>query len=127
MSADTTTESGTGGLLRGRVIPDRKDPRWAFAAVLTLYCVLGFLFFGFNRTPAQMFFIMGSGALLDVALTWWTRRQKVLPLSAWISCASLAILLNYAKHSVILFLPVLLAIGGKHVLTFRGRHVLNPS
>lgn len=108
-------------------VPSWSDPRWPFAGLLTLYCILGFLFFGFNRTPSQMFFIMGSGAVLDVALTWLVRREKVLPLSAWISCASLAILLNYSKHSAILFLPVLLAIGSKHLLTFEGRHVFNPS
>lgn len=116
-----------GRFLAGWVVPGKKDPRWPFAALLTLYCVLGFLFFGFNRTPAQMFFIMGSGALLDVGLTWFSRRQKVLPLSAWISCAALAILLNYSKHSAVLFLPVLLAIGSKHVLTFEGKHIFNPS
>jgi hypothetical protein len=115
------------GLWSGWVVPKKNDPRWPFAGLLTLYCVLGFLFFGFNRTPAQMFFIMGSGALLDVTLTWFSRREKVVPLSAWISCASLAILLNYSKHSLVLFLPVLLAIGSKHVLTFEGKHVFNPS
>jgi enediyne biosynthesis protein E4 len=115
------------GVLSGWVVPGWRDPRWPFAALLTLYCVLGFLFFGFNRTPGQMLFIMGSGAALDVALTWYARRQKVVPLSAWITCASLAILLNYSKHSAVLFLPVLLAIGSKHVFTFEGKHVLNPS
>ena len=108
-------------------VPGAKDPRWPFALLLTLYCVLGFSFFGFNRTPAQMFFIMASGAALDVALTYFVKREKVFPLSSWITCASLAILLNYSKHSVVLLLPVLLAIGSKHVLTIDGKHVFNPS
>lgn len=116
-----------GVTVAGWKVPGLKDPRWPFAFLLTLYCVLGFLFFGFNRTPAQMFFIMGSGAALDAALTYLIKREKVLPLSSWITCASLAILLNYSKHSVVLFLPVLIAIGSKHVLTFEGRHVFNPS
>jgi hypothetical protein len=131
MSVATTdvpaAQPGKQGFLEGWTLPPRSDPRWPFAAVLGLYCVLGFLFFGFNRTPWQMLFIVASGAALDVGLTWVIRRQKVFPLSAWISCTSLAILLNYSKHSAILFLPVLLAIGSKHLLTFKGRHVFNPS
>lgn len=119
--------SGSAFTVRGWVVPGKKDPRWPFAFLLTLYCVLGFATFGFNRTPGQMFFICASGAVLDAALTYVSRREKVLPLSSWITCCSLAILLNYSKHSIVLFLPVLIAIGSKHVLTFNGRHVYNPS
>ncbi len=114
-------------ITQGWELPTRRDPRWPFAFLLTLYCVLGFMFFGFNRTPGQMLFIMASGAVLDVVLGVVVHQKKRLPLSAWISCASLAILLNYSKHSVVLFLPVLLAIGSKYVLTLNGKHVFNPS
>ncbi|HEY4223037.1 MAG TPA: hypothetical protein VGO62_16885, partial [Myxococcota bacterium] len=107
--------------------PSWRDPRWPFAFLLTLYCVLGALWFGFNRTPAQMLFILLSGCALDVALTRVLQGRFIVPLSAWITCASLAILLNYSKHSLILFMPVLLAIGSKHVLTVNGKHVFNPS
>src|SRR6185503_16543400 len=64
---------------------------------------------------------------LDVALAWVLRGQRLVPVSAYISGLSLALLLNYSHDYFLLFLPVLLAIGSKHLLTFRGRHVFNPS
>ncbi len=111
----------------GWVWPHWRDPRLPFAALLTLYGVLGFSFFGFNRSPAQMATIVGTGALLDAGLGWLLRREKVVPLSGYISCCSLALLLNYSHASWLLLVPVWLAIGSKYVLTFEGRHVFNPS
>ena len=109
------------------VLPSWKDPRWAFGALLTLYGILGFTVFGFNRSPWQMLFIVVSGSALEVLYSRVVRGVAVFPLSAWISCCSLAILLNYSHGSLLPFLPVLLCIGGKHILTTKGRHVFNPS
>ncbi|MFY0583042.1 hypothetical protein ACN28S_60000 [Cystobacter fuscus] len=53
----------------GWVWPTWSDPRIPFAAILTLYGVLGFSFFGFNRSPAQMAAIVVSGSALDAGLT----------------------------------------------------------
>ncbi|WP_141617115.1 FG-GAP-like repeat-containing protein [Myxococcus sp. AB036A] len=111
----------------GWVWPRWNDPRLPFAFLLTLYGVLGFTFFGFNRSPWQMAAIVVTGNVLDVALGWGLKRQKVVPLSAYISCCSLALLLNYSHSSWLLLLPVWIAIGSKYVLTFQGRHVFNPS
>lgn len=108
-------------------IPSLSDPRWPFALILTLYGILGFTLFGFNRTPLQMFLIVSSGALLDVTLSAILKRRWVFPLSAYISCCSLALLLNYSHQNWLLFLPVYLTVGSKYVLTFKGRHVFNPS
>lgn len=108
-------------------IPPKKDLRWIFASILSLYGVLGFSIFGFNRTPLQMGLIVASGCLLDVLLRKLAGRPFRFPLSAYISCASLALLLNYAHGSAVLLYPVLLAIGSKYVFTFAGRHVFNPS
>lgn len=107
--------------------PQWRDARWPFAGLLTLYGVLGFTFFGFNRSPAQMATIVVTGSVLDAGLGWLLRREKVVPLSGYISCCSLALLLNYSHSSWLLLLPVWLAIGSKYVLTFEGRHVFNPS
>lgn len=108
-------------------IPERHDLRWVFASILSLYGVLGFSIFGFNRTPLQMGLIVGSGCLLDLGLARLAGRPYRFPLSAYISCASLALLLNYAHGSAVLLYPVLLAIGSKYVFTFEGKHVFNPS
>ncbi len=107
--------------------PPLTDPRWAFGSLLTLYGVLGFASFGFNRSPWQMLFIVVSGALLEAVYCRVTRGSAIFPLSAWISCCSLALLLNYGHGSILPFLPVLITIAGKHILTVNGRHVYNPS
>jgi hypothetical protein len=109
------------------VLPPWSDPRWAFGSLLTLYGVLGFTVFGFNRSPWQMLFIVVAGSVLDVVYSRIVRGAAVFPLSAWISCCSLAILLNYSHGSLLPFLPVLICIAGKHILTVDGRHVFNPS
>jgi hypothetical protein len=111
----------------GWIWPRWTDPRLPFAALLTLYGVLGFSFFGFNRSPGQMAAIVITGSVLDAALGWVLRKEKVVPLSGYISCCSLALLLNYSHHSWLLLMPVWLAMGSKYVLTFEGRHVFNPS
>ena len=103
------------------------DPRLPFAAILTLYCLLGLAWLGMNRSPGQMAAIVLGGALLDTLLHRLVRREWIFPLSAYISCCSLALLLNYSHTYRLLFLPVLLAIGSKYVLTWGGRHVFNPS
>lgn len=107
--------------------PGLKDPRYPFAFILTLYGVLGFTFFGFNRTPLQMLLIVVSGMALEVGLTWAVHRRWIVPLSAYISCCSLALLLNYSHHYMLLFIPVFFAIASKYVLTFEGKHIFNPS
>ena len=104
-----------------------KDPRIPFAAILTLYCLLGLSFLGMNRSPVQMLLIVLGGCALDAGLAWFVHGKKVAPLSAWITCCSLALLLNYSHSYRWLLLPVLLAIGSKYVLTANGRHVFNPS
>jgi Na+-translocating ferredoxin:NAD+ oxidoreductase RnfD subunit len=109
-------------------IPSRRDPRWPFAAILTLYAVMGVAWLGFNRSPAQVLLIVGAACALDVLLHRILRRREWLfPLSAYISGLSLALLLNYSHDYFILLLPVAITIGSKYLLTFKGRHTINPS
>ncbi len=112
---------------RGWEVPTLKDPRVPFATLLALYAIAGFTFLGFNRQWWQMAIILGSGCALEVLFSWVFNRRKIVPLSAFISCAALAILLNYSHHSWVLLFPVFLTIGSKYLLTFEGKHVFNPS
>lgn len=107
--------------------PRKGDPRLPFAALLTVYALLGCTVLRFGRDPLQMLLTVGAACILDAALAWVLRRQRLVPVSAYISGLSLALLLNYSHDYFLLFLPVLLTIGSKHLLTFRGRHVFNPS
>lgn len=111
----------------GWEIPFRRDPRIPFAALLTLYCVLGATVLGFSRSLALMIAVALLTAAVDFALTWASTGRKVVPLSAYITGCSLAILVNYAHGSWLFAVPIALALGSKHLLTFDRRHVFNPS
>lgn len=109
-------------------LPGLRDPRLPFAAILTLYLVMGVAWLGFNRTPGQILAIVAIGCSLEMVLHWVLRRREViLPLSAYISCLSLAILLNYSHDYALLAVPVFLTIGSKYLITVDGRHHYNPS
>lgn len=122
-------ELGPGRLLSrtGWEVPTLKDPRLPFGALLFSYAVAGFTFMGFNRQWWQMAIIMGSAMLLEVTLSFLLHGRKLVPVSAFITSCSLAILLNYSHHSWVLLFPVFLAIGSKYVLTIDGKHVFNPA
>ncbi len=104
------------------------DPRIPFAAILTTYVVMGALWLGFNRSPAQILTTVAAGCALDMALHWLLRKRELLvPLSAYISSLSIAILLNAAHDPWLLLFPVFLTVGSKYLLTVNGRHHFNPS
>ena len=109
-------------------VPTRRDARWPFAALLTSFAVLGASVLGFNRSPTQMAITVVAGCALDVLLHFLLRERKLLvPLSAYISSLSIALLLDYAHDHVSMFFPIALTIGGKYAFTHQGRHVFNPS
>ena len=108
-------------------IPPITDPRWPFAGLLALYCIVGTVFLRFNRTPVQMLLTVAGTCALDMALHRVVKGRYLFPLSACISGLSLALLLNYSHDSPLIILPVLLTVGSKYVLTYEGRHVFNPS
>jgi Na+-transporting NADH:ubiquinone oxidoreductase subunit NqrB len=110
------------------VVPRKNDPRIPFACILTAYAVLGCTILGFNRTPLQILLTVAAGCLLDMILHWtFCNRERLVPLSAYISMMSIGLLLNYSHNYYLLFLPVFFTIVSKYVFTFHGRHVFNPS
>jgi enediyne biosynthesis protein E4 len=110
------------------VLPTWKDPRIPFAALLTLYAVLGCTVLGFNRSPGQILLTIAVGCSLDMLLHWlFFKREWIVPLSAYISSISIALLLNYSHNHYLLFLPVFFCITSKYIFTFHGQHVFNPS
>jgi Na+-transporting NADH:ubiquinone oxidoreductase subunit NqrB len=109
-------------------VPSWSDPRIPFAAILTTYLVMGVVWLGFNRSPGQILAIVAIGCGLDVALHCLLRkRELIVPLSAYISSLSIAILLNFAHDYAVLALPIFLAIGSKYLFTIDGKHHYNPS
>ena len=105
-----------------------RDARVPFALLLTLYAAAGSTILGFNRSPLQLLLTVVVGCALDMGLAWlFCGRTIIVPLSAYISMVSIGIILNYAHNYYLLFLPAFFTIASKYVLTFRGRHVFNPS
>jgi hypothetical protein len=106
----------------------RSDPRIPFATILTVYAVLGSTWLGFNRNPLQILLTVLVGCLMDMSFHWVLHRRGLLiPLSAYISSLSIALVLNYSHNYYLLFLPVFFCIASKYVFTFQERHVFNPS
>ncbi len=103
------------------------DPRLIIASLLGSYLLLGFTVLGFNRTPLQALMTTSTACLLEVFLSRIFKKKWIFPLSAMITSFSLSILLNYSHNYFVLLIPVFFGIGFKYILTFNGRHVLNPA
>jgi len=110
------------------VLPSWSDPRIPFAALLTLYAILGCTVLGFSRNPVQILLTILAGCSLEIFLHWlFCGRELIFPLSAYISSVSIALLLNYSHNYYLLFLPVFFCIGSKYIFTYQGKHIFNPS
>jgi Na+-translocating ferredoxin:NAD+ oxidoreductase RnfD subunit len=107
-------------------VPARRDPRWGQAAALTVFCVLGQTVLSFDISVGEILLAVGTCVVLDVTLTWWRRRQLILPLSALISGLGLALLLR-STYPALFVVAGAAAIGSKHLITSGGRHRFNPS
>ena len=108
------------------VVPSLKDPRCTIAAALTLWTVLGQTAYYFNRDPLQLGVAIASACLLDFAITAFWRRQLAVPLSAYITAMSVAILLESYDWRVFVVAPAW-GILSKYLLRDRTRHFFNPS
>jgi hypothetical protein len=53
--------------------------------------------------------------------------RAVFPISAFITCLSLSIIMNFSAGLHFLVLPVFAAIASKYIFTFQGKHLYNPS
>ncbi|HWU44083.1 MAG TPA: RnfABCDGE type electron transport complex subunit D, partial [Bdellovibrio sp.] len=103
------------------------DPRIPVAFILFLYLILGLTVLGFNRSPVQAITTTISCLVFELVLTRIFKGVWVFPLSAMITSFSLSFLLNYSHDYFLLFVPVFFAIGSKHLVTFKGKHALNPA
>lgn len=107
--------------------PPIKDIRWRAFGLLFIYLIMGLTFLGFSRKPLHVFTLIAIGAVLDMVLNGVIKGRKVFPLSAMISCCSLAIILNWSFSWHNLLLPVFVCMASKYIFTLDGRHFFNPS
>jgi hypothetical protein len=107
--------------------PPLKDIRWRAFGLLFFYLIMGMTYLGFSRQPMHVLILISSGALLDILLSGLIKSRKMFPLSAMISCCSLAIILNWSFGIHNLWLPVFICIASKYLITLNGKHFFNPS
>ena len=108
------------------VVPSLKDPRCTLAVGLTLWTVLGQTAYYFNRNPLQIGLAIGSACLLDFVIAALRRRELAVPLSAYITALSVALLVESYDWRVYLVVPAW-SILSKYLLRDSTRHFFNPS
>jgi enediyne biosynthesis protein E4 len=108
------------------VAPTMRDPRVTLAIALTTWTVFGQTFLYFNRDVTQLAVAVLTGCLLDVAVTWWRSRQIVVPISAYITCLSIGILIASADTRVFA-IAAAWGVLSKHLIRSGDRHFFNPS
>lgn len=103
------------------------DPRITVFVILFTYLFLGLTVLGFNRSPMQAILTTLSCVALELLLAKIFYNKIFFPIGALITSMSLSFLLNYSHDIFLLFIPVFFAIGFKYLITFKGRHALNPA
>jgi Na+-translocating ferredoxin:NAD+ oxidoreductase RnfD subunit len=118
-------------------LPSLRDSRLHVAAVIVTIHVLGQVALRFQVSVPQILAAIVTCALLDVAITFVTRRSVVWPASAMLTGSGVALILrvpstppgdHWTTHHWWVFAAVA---GGslltKYLIRYRGTHVFNPS
>jgi len=117
--------------LRSRAVWTRLgalDPRYPISFLITLILVLGEARYGILGGYARLVTALGVCTVAELALSRWVRGQVANLASAYITGISLALLIKPRADLLWPFaLGGFLAIASKYVLTYRGRHLWNPS
>ncbi len=108
------------------VVPRLADPRVMIAMALTLWTVLGQTAYYFNRNPADLAAAIGTACVLDILLAIFVLRQITIPLSAYITGLSIAILVESNDWRVYVAAATW-GILSKYLLRDSKRHFFNPS
>src|SRR4051794_17224740 len=119
------------------VIPRLRDPRLHLAATITSLQVLGQVAFHFRLSITQILLALGTCAVLEIAITFRTKRVIMWPASALLTGNGVAFVLRvpgmphgswWSFRDWWLYMAVA---GGsllsKHVIKWKGEHVFNPS
>src|SRR5258707_4415471 len=104
------------------------DPKYLIVFLITLVLVVGesrySVLGGYDRLATTL----GTCIATEVLLSWWLRGRVANIASAYITGISLALLIKPQANILWPFaLGAFLAIASKYVLTYRGRHLWNPS
>ncbi|MEK6611659.1 MAG: hypothetical protein AABZ29_02600 [Gemmatimonadota bacterium] len=104
------------------------EPRYLIAGLITLVLVLGQWRFAILGDYARLATALGVCVLTELVFSWFVRGRIANLQSAYVSGISLSLL---TKPQAALLWPfalgAFLAISSKYVLTYRNRHLWNPS
>ena len=104
------------------------DPRYLIVFLITLVLVLGEARYGILGGYDRLATTLGICLVTEVVLSWWLRGRVANLASAYITGISLSLLIKPQANILWPFaLGAFLAIASKYVLTYRGRHLWNPS
>src|SRR5207253_847663 len=104
------------------------DPKYLIVFLITLVLVVGEARYGILGGYQRLATTLGICVATEVFLSWFLRGRVVNISSAYITGISLALLIKPQANMVWPFaLGAFLAIASKYVLTYRGRHLWNPS
>ena len=119
------------------LLPTLRDPRLHLAAVITSLQVLGQTAFDFRLSIAQILVSLGTCAVLEAGIVFWTRRVIMWPASALLTGNGVAFILRadgtehgdwWSLHGWWIFAATAaVSLLSKHVIKIRGGHVFNPS
>ena len=104
------------------------DPRYLVSFLITLILVLGEWRYGILGGYDRLAITLGGCVLLELAFARFTRARAASVASAYVTGISLALLLKPQAGLLWPFAAgAFLAIASKYVLTYRGKHLWNPS
>jgi Na+-translocating ferredoxin:NAD+ oxidoreductase RnfD subunit len=104
------------------------DPKYLIVFLITLVLVVGEARYNILGGYDRLATTLGVCIATEVALSWWLRGRVANIASAYITGISLALLTKPQANILWPFaLGAFLAIASKYVLTYRGRHLWNPS
>jgi len=126
-----------GGSTYPVILPNTRDPRLQVAAVIITIHVLGQFGLRFVVSVPQILAAILTCAILEVALTFRTRRAFVWPASAMLTGSGVALILrvpgtppndHWSTHAWYVFAGVAaFSLLTKYAIRYRGSHVFNPS
>src|SRR4051794_16204345 len=119
------------------VLPNVRDPRLHVAAVIVTIHVLGQVALGFQVSVPQILAAILSCAVVEVAVTFRSRRAFVWPASAMLTGSGAALIMrvpgtpsgeHWSTHAWWVFAGVaVLCLSTKYLVRYRGSHLFNPS
>ena len=104
------------------------DPKYLIVLLITLVLVVGEARYGILGGYQRLATTLGVCVATELLLSWWLRGRVANVASAYITGISLALLTKPQANMLWPFaLGAFIAIASKYVLTYRGRHLWNPS